>query len=179
MREGSQAFVESWEARLGFKRVKDFETAPWQSIKALSRRYAEGWLWDGYKLRPIDELTAIMRNVLSRFLDSPMEWGGKPANDEDKIAAINRIKNEVNETLTKLAEQRLHTTPLPNWQSAYGLRGTGSTYERRNLVRNIFQVQIPIPNSISDKIAQEWIEIFQKLIDDAVEKLRKHIDDEN
>jgi len=50
---------------------------------------------------------------------------------------------------------------------------TGSTYERRNLVRNIFQVQIPIPNSVSDRLAQEWIEIFQTLIDEAVEKTQK------
>jgi hypothetical protein len=176
VREGSQAFVESWEARLGFKRLEAFPTAPWQSIKALSRRYAEGWLWDGFWLRPIDSLTATMRNVLSKFLDTPMGWGGRSATEEEKNAAINYIKNEVNETLTKLAEQRLREKPLPEWQYAYGRSGAGSTFERRNLVRNIFQVQIPIPNSVSDKIAQEWIEIFQKLIDEAVEKLRKQVD---
>jgi hypothetical protein len=176
VREGSQAFVESCDGWLGFKRVEAFPTAPWQSIKALSRRYAEGWLWDGFWLRPIDNLTATMRNVLSKFLDTPMDWGGRPANDEEKTAAINYIKNEVNETLTKLAEQRLRERPLPDWQTAYGLRGTGSTYERRHVVRNIFQVQIPVPNSVSDRIAQEWIEIFQKLIDEALEKLRKRID---
>src|SRR5437899_698250 len=154
VREGSQAFVESWEARLGFKRLEAFPTAPWQSIKALSRRYAEGWLWDGFWLRPIDNLTATMRNVLSKFVDNPMDWGGRPANEEEKTAAINRIKNDVNEALIKLALQRLREKPLPEWQYAYGRRGTGSTFERRNLVRNIFQVQIPIPNSVSDKIAQ-------------------------
>jgi hypothetical protein len=179
VREGSQAFVESWEARLGFKRIEAFPTAPWQSIKALSRRYAEGWLWDGFWLRPIDNLIATMRNVLSKFLDTPMDWGGRPATDEEKTAAINYIKNDVNETLTKLAEQRLREKPLPEWQYAYGRSGTGSTFERRHLVRNIFQVQVPIPNSVSDRLAQEWIEIFQKLIDDAVEKLRKHVDDED
>jgi len=105
-----------------------------------------------------------------------MNWGGRPASEDEKNAAINRIKNEVNEALTKLAEQRLREKPLPEWQYAYGRSGTGSTFERRHLVRNIFQVQIPIPNSVSDKIAQEWIEIFQKLIDEAVEKLRKHVE---
>lgn len=178
VREGSQAFVESWEARLGFKRVEAFPPAPWQSIKALSRRYAEGWLWDGFWLQPIDNLISTMRNVLSKFLDTPMDWGGRPnATEEEKTAAINRVKNEINEALTKLAEQRLREKPLLDWQKAYERRGTGSTFERRHLVRNIFQVQVPIPNSVSDKIAQEWIEIFKKLIDEAVEKLRKHIDD--
>jgi hypothetical protein len=94
VREGSQAFVEIWEARLGFKRIETFPTVPWQSIKALSRRYAEGWLWDGFWLRPIDNLTITMRNVLSKFLDTPMDWGGRRATDEDKTAAINLIKED-------------------------------------------------------------------------------------
>ncbi|HTR42266.1 MAG TPA: hypothetical protein VMH87_11680 [Pseudomonadales bacterium] len=177
VREGSEAFVESWEARLGFKRIESFPTAPWQSIKALSRRYAEGWLWDGFWLRPIDNLTTTMRNVLSKFLDSPMDWGGRPgATEEQKVAAINSIKNEVNEALTKLAAKRLRERPLVEWQYAYGRSGTGSTFERRNVVRNIFHVQIPVPNSVSDKIAQEWIEIFQKLIDEALERLQEQVD---
>lgn len=175
VREGSQAFIEGWEARLGFKRVEGLSTAPWQSIKALSRRYAEGW-WDGYKLSPIDNLSTVMRNVLSKFLDNPMDWS-KTATDEEKAAAVNRIKNEVtDEALSKLAKQRLRELPLADWQTAYGLRGTGSTNERKHRVWGIFHVQVPIPESVSDRLAQAWIEIFEKLISEAVERLKQQVE---
>lgn len=75
VREASLAFIESWEAKLGFKYVEGDPTMPWQSLKALSHRYAEGWLRDGFWLRPIDQLTANLRNVLTKFLDNPIEWG--------------------------------------------------------------------------------------------------------
>lgn len=58
MGEASLAFIESWEARLGFKRVEAESVVPWQSLKDLSHRYAEGWLGDGSWLDPIDQLTA-------------------------------------------------------------------------------------------------------------------------
>ena len=45
----------------------------------MSRRYAEGWLQDGYWLSPIDNLVAALRRVLTKFLDSPIGWGGKPS----------------------------------------------------------------------------------------------------
>jgi hypothetical protein len=176
VREGSLAFVEAWEARLGFKRVEGLSTAPWQSIKAMSRRYAEGWLWDGFWLRPIDNLTTTMRNVLSKFLDNPMEWGGKPATDEQKAAVIDRIKQDLSGKLADLAKDRLREKPLPDWQEAYGFRDRGSTEKRRHRVRGIFQVQIPIPESVSDRLAQAWIEIFEKLITEAVDRLKQQVE---
>ena len=74
VREASSAFIESWEAKLGFKSIEGETTVPWQSVKALSHRYAEGWLRDGFWLRPIDQLTANLRNVLTKFLDNPIAW---------------------------------------------------------------------------------------------------------
>ena len=173
VREGSLAFVEGWDARLGYKRVDGLSAAPWQSIKALSRRYAEGWLWDSFRLRPIDNFTSVMRNVVSRFLDSPMDSGGELVTDAQKAAIIDSIKKEVNEGLAELAKDRLQKVPLPEWQAAYGLSGKGSTYERKFRVRSIFRVQVPVPESISDKLAQAWIETIEKLITQAVDNAKR------
>ena len=99
-----------------------------------------------------------MRNVVSRFLDKPIDWGGEPVTDAQKAAIVDSMKKGVNEALTELAQDRLQKVPLPKWQAAYGLSGKGSTYERKGRVRSIFRVQVPVPESISDRLAQAWIE---------------------
>jgi hypothetical protein len=76
VQEVSVQFLETYDARLGYKRIENISAAPWQSIKAMTRRYAEGW-FDGFWLSPTDTLTSIIRNVLTRFLEAPLNWEGK------------------------------------------------------------------------------------------------------
>lgn len=71
VREASVAFQEVWEARLGYKRIEGISSASWQGIKAMSRRHAEGW-FDSFWLRPVDTLISLTRNVLTRFLETPL-----------------------------------------------------------------------------------------------------------
>lgn len=157
VREASVQFQEIWEARLGYRRVESVTAAPWQSVKAMSRRYAEGW-FDGYWLRPIDTLLSITRNVLTRFLEAPLQWDGKRATAEERTAVIDRLKQVVNERLTEISRRRLWQTPSREWQQAYGLCGSGSTFIRRQKVRDIFQHHVPVPEVVSDRWAQEWVE---------------------
>ncbi|MFZ1073700.1 MAG: hypothetical protein WAO21_09735 [Verrucomicrobiia bacterium] len=173
VREASLAFIESWEAKLGFKYVDGETTVPWQSLKALSHRYAEGWLRDGYWLRPIDQLTANLRNVLTKFLDNPIEWGGKPVSDEEKLVILDGLKQRITEPLAGIAEERLRKLPLKAWQDAYGLRGKGTTVTRRHNVRNIFHAQVPVPESRSDRASELWMEEIEKVVTAVVEQLQK------
>jgi hypothetical protein len=138
----------------------------------MTRRYAEGWFYDRYWLRPIDTLLSITRNVLTRFLDSPLKWEGRGVTESEKTGVINRLKQIVNESLTELSQARLWRVPQPHWQRAYGLSGGGSTRVRRQQVRDIFQHHVPIPESVSDPWAQEWIEEVKKVIAQAIEVLR-------
>ena len=80
VREASVAFQEVWEARLGYKRVEGISPAAWQSIKAMSRRHAEGW-FDGYWLRPIDTLISLTRK-------SPSENSPNPSNHASRRRLI-------------------------------------------------------------------------------------------
>jgi hypothetical protein len=173
VREASLAFIESWEAKLGFKYVDGETTVPWQSLKALSHRYAEGWLRDGFWLRPIDQLTANLRNVLTKFLDNPIEWGGKPVSDEEKLVILDGLKQRITEPLAGIAEERLRKLPLVEWQAAYGLRGKGTTVTRRHNVRSIFQAQIPVPESRSDRASELWMDEIEKVVTRVVEQLQK------
>jgi hypothetical protein len=173
VREASLAFIENWEAKLGFKYVDGETTVPWQSLKALSHRYAEGWLRDRFWLRPIDQLTANLRNVLTKFLDNPIEWGGKPVSDEEKQVILDGLKQRITEPLASIAETRLRKLPMADWQVAYGLRGKGSTVTRRHNVRSIFQAQIPVPESRSDRASEQWMEEIEKVVAGVVKKLQE------
>ena len=174
MREASVAFQEVWEARLGYKRVEGISSAPWQSIKAMSRRHAEGW-FDGYWLRPIDTLISLTRNVLTRFLEAPLDWlpEKKKISDAEKAAIIDRLKQLVNDALTELSKSRLWKVPQIRWQSAYyDHSGPGSTFTRKQRVRELFIHQVPVPQSISDRWAQAWVEEVKALLVDALEALK-------
>ena len=173
VREASLAFIENWEAKLGFKCVDGESPVPWQSLKALSHRYAEGWLRDGFWLRPIDQLTANLRNVLTKFLDNPIEWGGKPVSDEEKQVILDGLKKRITEPLAAIAETRLRKLPMADWQAAYGLRNKGSTVVRRHSVRSIFQAQIPVPESRSDRASEQWMEEIENVVAGVVEQLQK------
>ena len=177
VREASVAFQEVWEARLGYKRVEGISPAAWQSIKAMSRRHAEGW-FDGYWLRPIDTLISLTRNVLTRFLESPLKWlpEQKKITEEQKSAIVDRLKQLVNEELTALSKRRLWEQPQTRWQGAYEPSGTGSTFLRKQRVHELFVHQVPIPQSISDRDAQAWVEEVKQVLIRALESLQAEAD---
>jgi len=173
VREVSVAFQEVWEARLGYKRIEGISPAPWQSVKAMSRRHAEGW-FDGYWLRPIDTLINLSRNGLTRFLESPLKWlpEHKRITGEEKTAIIDRLKQIVNEELTELSKQRVWSEPQVRWQDAYEPNGVGSTQIRRQRVHELLVHQVPIPQSISDRAAQAWVEEIKQVLLRAIKTLR-------
>lgn len=178
VREASVAFQEVWEARLGYKRIEGISSAPWQSIKAMSRRHAEGW-FDGYWLRPIDTLISLTRNVLSRFLEVPLQWlpEHKKMTAEEKAAIIDRLKQLVNDELTEMSRARLWKQPQTRWQGAYEPSGTGSTVVRKQRVHELFLTQVPIPQSISDRLAQAWVEEVKQVVQRALADLQKEAND--
>ena len=177
VREASVAFQEVWDARLGYKRVEGISSAPWQSIKAMSRRHAEGW-FDSYWLRPIDTLITLTRNVLTRFLEAPLKWTPeqKRISEEEKVAIVDRLKQLVNVELTELSKSRLWKEPQRRWQGAYEPAGTGSTFIRKQRVHELFIHQVPIPQSISDRWAQAWVEEIKQVLLRALNQLQSESD---
>lgn len=173
VREVSVAFQEVWAARLGKKRIEGISAAPWQSIKAMSRRYAEGW-FDGYWLRPIDTLISLTRNVLSRFLEVPLDWlpKHKKMTDDEKAAIIDRLKQIVNDELTEMSKARLWKQPQVRWQGAYEPSGPRSTDVRKQRVHELLLTQVPIPQSISDRLAQAWVEEIKEVLQRALNVLK-------
>jgi hypothetical protein len=162
IQEAPQEFRKPWRAWLGIEPMADTRPYPWQSIKAMTRRYAEGWD-DGYRLRPVSNLSTALRNAISRFLETPLEWSGQPT-EEEKREVIDQIKSLVKEQIAVLSKQRLRENPRPAWQSAYGLGGRGSTFDRKIQVETIYERWVPIPHSGSDKETQQFLDEVKNIV---------------
>jgi hypothetical protein len=163
IQEAARDFRQQWRGILNIDPDSKFKPEPWQTIKALSRRYAENWGED-FELRPTANLRAALDTAVSRFLENPIDWTGDPTS-EQKRDAIERLKTAVTKQMPELARHRLREQPQPSWHEAWTPRGTGSTITRRIRIEGIFQRQVPIPDARGDKIVVD----FMKEIKDAVE----------
>lgn len=175
VQEGAAEFQEMWKGYLGFKRNENFPTAPWQSVKALSRRYSEGLIGDGFWLKPIANLRAALTNALSRFLDNPASWTGEVESADAEAAIKNRIKSRVVDRVLELARDRLYKQSLPQWQEAYRFRGQGTTIDRKHTVNSIMVRRAPVPELVSDKNAREFLDEVKQLVMDSVQEVKEEL----
>jgi hypothetical protein len=175
IREAAEAFRFPWRARLGLDIHPQERPYPWQSIKAMTRRYAEGFD-DGYPLRPASNLLASLSVAISRFLETPANWSGEPSGDE-KRDIIDRVKGEVSVSLVVLSARRLREQPQPQWQSAYASHsGPGSTRGRRDAVESIYARQVPIPTSVGDADAEEFLDDVKSIVLTAIDNVRREVE---
>lgn len=174
IREAAEAFRMPWRVRLGLDIHPHEAPCHWQSIKAMTRRYAEGFD-DGYRLRPVSNLLSSLSVAVSRFLETPASWDGKATNEE-KRDVIDHIKEAVNKSLPALSSRRLREQPQPQWNSAYGYRGPGTTRDRRDTVESIYARWVPIPTSVGDKDAEDFLDDVKSRVITAIEKVRQDVE---
>jgi hypothetical protein len=173
IQEAAQDFRKPWRAWLGIESMADMRPYPWQSIKAMTRRQAEGWN-DGYPLHPTSNLLSALIRAISRFLETPLEWSGNPT-EEERREVIDQIKMRVAQACVTLSQQRLQEKPQPEWQSAYVLRGPGSTFVRRMQVETIYEKWVPIPHSGSDKETQQFLDEVKNIVLGAVKAVEEQV----
>ena len=140
----------------------------------MTRRYAEGFD-DGYQLRPTSNLLSALSTAISRFLESPAGWEGRPT-DEEKRAIIDRIKARVTTDLVSLSQKRLREHSRPQWQTAYAFRGPGSTFSRKVTVESVYERWVPIPTSSRDEVAQEFLNDVKTVVDEAIKLIRAEVE---
>lgn len=174
IQEAARDFRAQWQGRLGIAANETFKPSPWQSIKALSRRYAEGW-GEHYELRPSANLTASLAAAISRFLENPISWSAD-ATDDEKRDTVDRIKAEITRQLPTLARVRLRDNPQPSWHSAWSLRGTGSTMTRRINIEGIYAEWVPIPDSRGDRATFAFMEEVKDIVMRAVTAVREEVE---
>jgi len=171
IQDAAREFRQQWKGTLGFAAVRP---KPWQTIKALSRRYAEGWD-DGFVLRPTSNLVAALSAAISRFLETPIGWSGNPT-PEQKRETIDRIKSKVAQDLPLLSASRLREKPQPQWLEAYSLRGGGTTRIRASRIESIFERFVPVPDAASaDLQVWEFLDEVKAVVNKAVDEIKEEI----
>jgi hypothetical protein len=108
-------------------------------------------------------------------LETPTSWDGELTNDE-KRDIIDHIKAAVSSSLAALSGRRLREQPQPQWQAAYGFRGAGSTRDRRNTVESIYARWVPIPSSIGDADAEEFLNDVKGKVVEAIDAVKREVE---
>jgi hypothetical protein len=163
LQEAARDFRQQWQGLLS--------TKPWQTIKALSRRYAEGWGED-FELRPSANLRARLETAVARFLEGPVAWSGNPT-PEEKRFAIEWLKTAVTRQLAAVARVRLREKPQTEWYDAWAPRGAGSTTTRRIRIEGIYQRWVPIPESRGDQAVIDFMQEVEQVVNTALDEFRQ------
>ena len=146
----------------------------WQTLKALSRRYAENWGED-FELRPTANLRTTLESAVSRFLESPIGWTGDPTSEE-KRDAIEQLKTAITKNLPELARRRLREQPQPSWYDAWIPRGAGSTITRRIRIEGIYQRWVPIPDARGDLTVLDFVREVEQVVTVALADFRAQVE---
>lgn len=178
MQKGIESFRVQWRVWLDLEPHSQDRPLPWQSVKAVSRRYAEGFD-DGYHLRPVSNLLKHMTLAIARFLESPVRWEGSPS-AEDKRAILERVKESVSRELVLFCNRQLREEPQPQWHEAYAFRGRGSTFHRKMRIEALYERQVPIPGGGSEDVlhVQRFIDAIKHLVKEAIASVRDSLPQE-
>ncbi len=162
-----ELFHRRWNAILGIKFQSDVDKEHWRRIKALSRRFAEGSSDQYHTLRPAADLREFLKDEIYRTVNVPLGWKGQPSKDDaEKEAIIDKFLNKIANRLIDVIRRRLSVDPITEWQTAYALRGKGSTFERADQISSdIFARKVPVPSSApspdKNRFLHEIIEAIQ------------------
>jgi hypothetical protein len=173
LQKGVEDFRGPWRAYLSIQPLGGYRPLPWQSVKAVSRRYAEGFD-DGYEIRPASNLLNTVSLAISRFLESPIDWEGEPT-AEDRRFILDRIKGAISRELPKFCVRQLRHKAQPDWQVAFAYRGSGSTFDRRLKIESLYERWVPEPANESDDMrhVQEFIEGVKHVVTTAIDETRR------
>lgn len=176
VREAVTKFQGPWGARLGQGRpYEGIGKEHWTRVKALNRRIA-GELSDEYdRLRPVADLVARLTESVSRFLDEPIEWEGDADDEEERQAAIARIRRAVSAAVHELAKRRLVEEHLGEWRTAYDYRGTGSTFDRARAIHRICNEAAPMPDAVMPPPSKQFLIEVRRIVIGAIEANGGHV----
>lgn len=173
IQEAARDFRQQWQGTLGLAPHSEFKPKPWQTIKALSRRYAEGW-GHGFVLQPTSNLVAALSAAISRFLENPISWSGNPT-AEQKRETIDRVKTAVTKQLPTLSARRLREQPQADWHKAYSLRGSMSTLDRKMCIEGIYARWVPVPDARGDLVAFEFLKEVKEVVRGSVSGVEQEV----
>ncbi|WP_037278126.1 ATP-binding protein [Rubellimicrobium mesophilum] len=167
----ARSFQGPWLARLGLAPHGTTSKEHWTRIKALNRRIAGEMSNNEYdNLRPVADLVARLTEEVSRFLSSPASWAPTTPTEAEAEAALDLIREAVNIKFHSLAARRLAQEQLEVWRDAFELKGKGSTFERAQVIRDIYEEAVPVPNAVMTEVSKAFLDEIRQIVGDAVKQ---------
>ncbi len=168
MHDAIDAFRAPWQARLGLAYHDGISKEHWTRIKALSRRLANRWSDEYDTLTPVADLLARLQEEASKWLDRPAEWARQPEDDDEREAALDRIRRAVFAQLFELTKTRLTDDQVSDWREAYDYSGPGSATKRSRMIEVIHDHAAPRISAAMSADAREFLNKLHDILRDAI-----------
>lgn len=147
VKAAAESFREAWLPRLGLEMQAGVTKEHWTRVKALSRRLAQGWQDEYDTLRPVADLHLMLQNRVYVLIQNPVEWSGPEPSESEKEQVFDLFAEKLHGRLLELATLRIKEERVSAWQDAYNRRGTGSTFERAQIIaQDVYDKAAPVPD---------------------------------
>ena len=173
VKNAAEKFRDDWEARLGYRTKQGLSKAHWATVKALTRRLAEGRDDHYGNLMPIADLHGNLLTDIFVFVQSPLRWKGGPEPvDDDKQSVFQQFAKAISDRALALVARRLRHDRAEEWQGAYNRSGRGSTFERAAVIKDeIYQKAAPVPDVAPSPNRNEFLHEVLTSVQDAAQSL--------
>jgi hypothetical protein len=167
-----ETFHSEWRARLGQPSESDLDKAPWQKVKALSRRFATQMSDEYDYLRPVKDLQQKLQQKIYVHLQNPLSWTGPEPSDDDKQYIFDAIAEDLSRQLIDLASRKIKAERLTEWREAFHESGRWSTFRRASLIaERVYDRAAPIPDVTPSPDRNAFLQDVADAIKAAAEKV--------
>jgi hypothetical protein len=172
VRTAAEDFHDYWLPRLGLKFKAGVGKEHWSRIKALNRRLAELGRDEYDTLKPVADLHQQLQKRIYVLIQNPVEWSGEDPSDDEKQVIFDALADEVSRRLVELASRRVWKQRLTEWQGAYRLKGSGSTFDRAAIIaRDIYERAAPVPDVTPSPDRNEFLREVAEAVEKAATEL--------
>src|ERR1051326_732007 len=169
VKQAAEEFQASWKAKLGFEGRTGILKQHWRRIKALARRFSEGWSDEYQDLKPMADLHKELQEGVYRFIQSPLGWTGAVPSDDEKQQVFSELARDISMHLLIPLGERTQEAALQKWRDAYHLRGKNAEFRRAALIRaSIFEQIAPLLDRTPD--ANKFMNDIIRVVRDAAER---------
>lgn len=163
-------FHRRWHGVLGLEDVPEAPKRHWATIKALTRRLAEGRADEYNDLKPAASLRSQLEFQIYRMVQAPVRWTGPVPDEDEQQILIDTIAGAFTKRMVALTNEVITEGPQNEWVRAYEEHGQGSTFRRAEIVAfEIYERGVPYPDGYS--ASSEFMERIESAFNEVVREL--------
>jgi hypothetical protein len=124
------------------------------------------WKRDEYKdLKPVAEFADLVVSKLNPFLSKPISWA-EEITEAHKKECLGRLNREFSHRVLEFVRSEILEDEHPQWTGAAGLRGPGSTVQRRRLIMEAIYASAP---ELTGAHAKKFKDAVKSVLEAAIE----------